>query len=66
MLNVPSRIYIGMDEFLRVGLIPVDNIDDQVKLNHAFDIYNDRAPEYITCQFLVSTKSRYEEQFVII
>ena len=47
MLNVPARTHIGVQEFWEVGLLPLESRVDQLKLNHMFDILNNRAPGYM-------------------
>ena len=39
--------HIGVQEFQEMGLLPLESRVDQLKLNHVFDILNDRAPGYM-------------------
>ena len=45
MLNLPPRSHVGVDEFQLVGMLPVEYRVKQLKLNHMFNIFNDKSPE---------------------
>ena len=49
MLNPPPppRSHVGVDEFKLVGMLPVEYRVKQLKLNHMFNIFNDKSPEYM-------------------
>ena len=50
MLNVPPRAHIGPDEFRKIGMLPVEQRVNQLKLNHMYNIFNGHAPEYMRNQ----------------
>jgi len=50
MLNARSRAHIGYNEFKFVGLLPVENRVEQLKLGHTHNIINGSAPEYMKSQ----------------
>ena len=51
MLNLPPRSHVGVDEFQLVGMLPVEYRVKQLKLNHMFNIFNDKSPDYMKGQF---------------
>ena len=50
LLNVPPRAHIGPDEFRKIGMLPVEQRVNQLKLNHMYNIFNGHAPEYVKNQ----------------
>ena len=46
-----------MDEFHKVGLLPVEQRVSQLKLNHMFNIYNGYAPQYMRNQIHIYRNS---------
>lgn len=56
MLNpppLPPRTHIRSEEFQSVCLLPVEHIVDQ--LNNMHKIFHDKAPEYMKCEFQLSS-----------
>lgn len=49
ILNAPPRAHVGAQEFKQVGLLPVAQRVNQLKLNHMYDIVNRTAPGYLLC-----------------
>lgn len=49
----PPRTHIRSEEFQSVCLLPVEHIVDQ--LNNMHKIFHDKAPEYMKCEFQLSS-----------
>jgi len=51
ILCAPPRTHIGAIEFSALGMLPVDQRVDQLKLNHMFNIFQGVAPSYLSDMF---------------
>ena len=51
ILNLDNRSHIGHKELAKAGFIKVSDRVTQLKLGHAFKIYNETSPSYLTSHF---------------
>ena len=47
MLNAPWRFHVGANEFIHVGLLPIEYRVEQLMLGHMFNSINGNAPTYL-------------------
>ena len=52
ILKLEPRFQIGGDEFEKLGMLKVEDGIKQLKLNHVFKTYHEKAPEYLNSHFL--------------
>ena len=51
-LNLDSRAHVGQEELDTLGFLYVNDRVDQLKLNHAFKIFNGLSPDYLSDNFI--------------
>ena len=52
MLNLSPRSHIGIQEFKKVDMLPVELRVKQLKLNHIFNVVHNSAPNYLSISFI--------------
>ena len=58
LLNHPSRSHIGLEDFKKADLLPVEYRVRQLKLNHTYNIYHHSAPSYLSSKFILTSHNR--------
>ena len=60
VLGIPTRTHLGCSEFIRVNILPVKYMADQIKLNKILNIVHGSAPEYLKQSINPSRSNHYD------
>jgi hypothetical protein len=68
LLDLPPRTHIGVNQFRSVGMVPVEYRVNQLKLNHVFNVVNNKTPNLFSISLIRNqhVRSTRNSEFAVV